>query len=82
MRILCLSFGEHGESELLWRQPGMTLEAVKASRRAESEKAAAIVARAGPGPLHVADRGAVVPRAGRLAALVVALIVRHWRRRR
>jgi 4-oxalomesaconate hydratase len=43
VRILCLSFGEHGESERLWRQPGMTLEAVKASRRAESEKAAAIL---------------------------------------
>lgn len=43
VRILCLSFGEHGESEILWRQPGMTLEAVKASRRAESEKAAAIL---------------------------------------
>src|ERR1035438_2253066 len=43
VRILCLSFGERGESERLWRQPGMTLEAVKATRRAESEKAAAIL---------------------------------------
>lgn len=43
VRILCLSFGEHGESERLWRQPGMTLELVKASRRAESGKAADIL---------------------------------------
>src|SRR5205823_15029928 len=43
VRILCLSFGERGESELLWRQPGMTLEGVKSARRAESEKAAAIL---------------------------------------
>jgi len=43
VRILCLSFGERGESERLWRQPGMTLDCVKTSRRAESEKAAAIL---------------------------------------
>ena len=43
VRILCLSYGERGESERLWRQPGMTLESVKASRRAESEKAAGIL---------------------------------------
>ncbi len=43
VRILCLSYGERGESERLWRQPGMTLECVKTSRRAESEKAAEIL---------------------------------------
>jgi len=43
VRILCLSYGERGESERLWRQPGMTLERVKTARRAESEKAAAIL---------------------------------------
>ena len=43
VRILCLSYGERGESERLWRQPGMTLERVKASRRAESEKASGIL---------------------------------------
>jgi 4-oxalomesaconate hydratase len=43
VRILCLSYGERGESERLWQKPGMTLECVKASRRAESEKAAAIL---------------------------------------
>ena len=43
VRILCLSYGERGESERLWKEPGMTLERVKASRQAESEKAAAIL---------------------------------------
>jgi 4-oxalomesaconate hydratase len=43
VRILCLSYGERGESERLWRQPGVTLDCVKASRRAESERAATIL---------------------------------------
>lgn len=43
VRILCLSYGERGESESLWKQPGMTLERVKESRRAESQKAADIL---------------------------------------
>jgi len=43
VRILCLSYGERGESERLWKQPGMTLEHVKESRRAESQKAADIL---------------------------------------
>jgi 4-oxalomesaconate hydratase len=43
VRILCLSYGERGESERLWKQPGMTLERVKESRRGESQKAADIL---------------------------------------
>jgi 4-oxalomesaconate hydratase len=43
VRILCLSYGERGESERLWKMPGMTLERVKESRQAESEKAAEIL---------------------------------------
>jgi len=43
VRVLCLSCGERGESERLWKMPGMTLERVKESRRAESEKAAALL---------------------------------------
>ena len=38
--VVCLSFGERGESAKLWRQPGMTLEAVKANRRQEAMSAA------------------------------------------
>jgi 4-oxalomesaconate hydratase len=38
--IVCLSFGERGESAKLWKQEGMTLERVKDARRAEAEAAA------------------------------------------
>ena len=34
--VLCLSFGERGESAKLWKQPGMTLDRVKEARRAEA----------------------------------------------
>lgn len=39
--VVCLSFGERGESAKLWKQEGMTLEKVKAARRTEAENAAA-----------------------------------------
>jgi 4-oxalomesaconate hydratase len=39
--VICLSFGERGESAKLWRQEGMTLERVKRDRQAEAERAAA-----------------------------------------
>ena len=32
MRVVCLSYGERGESAKLWKEPGMTLERVKAAR--------------------------------------------------
>ncbi|WP_319498769.1 PIG-L deacetylase family protein [uncultured Cohaesibacter sp.] len=38
--VACLSFGERGESAKLWKQEGMTLEAVKSARRNEAEAAA------------------------------------------
>jgi len=40
VRILCLSYGERGESASAWKQSGMTVERVKDIRRAESELAA------------------------------------------
>src|SRR6266403_5377931 len=43
VRILCLSFGERGESQGAWKQPGTTLEKVKEIRRAESARAAEIL---------------------------------------
>ena len=43
MVVVCLSFGERGESGPLWRQPGMTEEKVKEIRRAESSRAAEIL---------------------------------------
>ncbi len=38
--VVCLSFGERGESAKLWKDPGMTLESVKEARKAEAEAAA------------------------------------------
>lgn len=43
MKIVCLSFGERGESARMWREPGATLEKVKAARIKEAEKAAKIL---------------------------------------
>jgi 4-oxalomesaconate hydratase len=43
VRVLCLSYGERGESEKLWVQPGMTLDEVKRARHREAERAAAVL---------------------------------------
>jgi 4-oxalomesaconate hydratase len=37
--VVCLSFGERGESPGAWKQPGMTLDKVKEIRRAEAQAA-------------------------------------------
>jgi 4-oxalomesaconate hydratase len=42
--VVCLSYGERGESARLWKQDGMTLDKVKAARRKEAEAAAAALA--------------------------------------
>lgn len=41
--IVCLSFGERGESARLWKQEGATLDRVKAVRRKEAENAAEVL---------------------------------------
>lgn len=38
--VVCLSYGERGESAKLWRQEGMTLDRVKTERQREAESAA------------------------------------------
>jgi 4-oxalomesaconate hydratase len=43
VRVLCLSYGERGESQKLWREPGMTIERVKQARRLEAERAAEVL---------------------------------------
>ena len=61
VRVICLSFGERGESQSLWAQEGMTLDKVKGERREESAKAAAVLGAevafldAGDYPLGVSD---------------------------
>jgi len=59
--VVCLSFGERGESAKLWRQPGMTLAQVKENRRQEATGAAEILGAkpiffdVGDYPLRIAD---------------------------
>jgi len=61
VRILCLSYGERGESERLWKMPDMNVDRVKELRRAESQKAAGILGAeirffdSGDYPLRVTD---------------------------
>ena len=43
MKIVCLSFGERGESQFAWKRAGVRLEDVKAQRREEAERAAQIL---------------------------------------
>lgn len=38
--IVCLSYGERGESAKIWKEPGVTLDKVKTARRVEAENAA------------------------------------------
>lgn len=43
VHIRCLSYGERGESQGLWKQPGMDIERVKRTRRDEATRAADIL---------------------------------------
>ena len=43
VKVVCLSFGEKGESQKLWKDPAMTLDRVKKERQAEAERAGAIL---------------------------------------
>lgn len=54
VKVVCLSFGERGESQKLWKDPSMTLERVKAERRAEAGRAGSIL---GAGDMEFFDLG-------------------------
>ncbi|MEQ8349639.1 MAG: PIG-L deacetylase family protein [Sneathiellaceae bacterium] len=41
--VVCLSYGERGESAKLWREGNITLDQVKAARREEAEAAAQVL---------------------------------------
>lgn len=43
VKIVCLSYGERGESAKLWREPAITLERVKRARHEEAQAAAGIL---------------------------------------
>ena len=42
-RVLCLSYGERGESQGLWKKEGMTIEKVREIRHAEAVNAAEVL---------------------------------------
>src|SRR5215831_2233249 len=62
VRILCLSYGERGESQGLWKKEGMTLDHVKKVRQGEGIRAAAVLGAeirffdTGDYPLKVTDK--------------------------
>lgn len=62
MKILCLSFGERGESQFAWKNAGVKLEDVKAQRKDEATRAAEILGAeieyfdAGDYPLRTTDK--------------------------
>ena len=43
MKIVCLSYGERGESQWAWKKAGVSLAEVKAQRHAEAEEAASVL---------------------------------------
>jgi 4-oxalomesaconate hydratase len=43
MKIVCMSYGERGESQFAWKKAGISLAEVKAGRKAEAEQAASIL---------------------------------------
>ncbi len=43
MKILCLSYGERGESQFAWKKAGVRMEDVKAQRREEAQAAAELL---------------------------------------
>ena len=51
--VVCLSYGEHGESPGAWKQPGMTVDRVKEIRRAEAEAAGQVLGAS----MHFLDKG-------------------------
>ncbi len=61
MKIVCLSYGERGESQFAWKEPGATLDKVKAGRKDEAKRAAELLGAeieffdAGDYPLRLTD---------------------------
>ena len=61
MKIVCLSFGERGESQFAWKKAGATMAEVKAGRRDEAQRAAELLGAeieffdAGDYPLRVTE---------------------------
>jgi 4-oxalomesaconate hydratase len=43
MKIVCMSYGERGESQFAWKKAGISMAEVKAGRKDEAERAAAML---------------------------------------
>jgi 4-oxalomesaconate hydratase len=80
--VVCLSFGERGESAKLWRESGMTMQKVKAIRRDEALRAAEILGAEvnffdlGDYPMRITDE-ALYKLAGLYRDLRPAFILTH-----
>jgi 4-oxalomesaconate hydratase len=62
VKIVCLAYGERGESQFAWKKEGVSLDSVKKQRHAESEQAAKLLGAeieffdAGDYPLRVTEQ--------------------------
>ncbi|RAI33793.1 PIG-L domain-containing protein, partial [Rhodoplanes roseus] len=62
VKIVCLAYGERGESQFAWKKAGITMQEVKAGRKDEAERAAAMLGAeieffdAGDYPLHPSEQ--------------------------
>ena len=80
--VLALSYGEHGESGELWKEPGQTVERVKEIRHGEAERAAAAIGSTfacldlGDYPLEV-DRDGLVELADRIREFAPDVVITH-----
>jgi 4-oxalomesaconate hydratase len=80
--VLALSYGEHGESGELWKEPGQTVERVKEVRHGEAERAAAALGAEfecldlGDYPLEI-DKDALVAIADRIREHAPDVVVTH-----
>ena len=81
-RVLALSYGEHGESGELWKEPDQTVERVKEIRHGEAERAAAALGAEfecldlGDYPLEI-DREGLVAIADRIRAFAPDVLITH-----
>jgi 4-oxalomesaconate hydratase len=71
--VVCLSFGERGESPGAWKQPGMTLDRVKEIRKAEAQAAGDALGAV----MHFLDKGDYPLPAGEDMLLELAELMRE-----
>jgi 4-oxalomesaconate hydratase len=72
--VICLSFGERGESPGAWKQPGMTLERVKEIRKAEASAAGDALG----ATMHFLDKGDYPLPGGEEILLELAQLMREF----